>query len=440
MRENEDANVEYKSELNNHLKREIVSFLNSKNGGTIFLGVDDKTKESLKISDNIRHSWEETVTNWSSNAFYPIPYSLIDVLPNNINFTIKVRAGRNKPYAIAKNGFDATGVYVRNGSSAVRASNEQVRRMQQQYDVSGEFDGETADEQSLTFTVASSVFKRIGLNFDEKALRMIHSGNGAYNNSALLISDQNLYTAKLAVYEGLDVMTFKDKREFKGAITKQIDDVLNYLELVNRNRVVITGKAQRFERSDYASVAIREAVVNAFVHRDYLLHSGVKIELFDDRLEIVSPGGIPDGLSLQEIKDGLTAARNPRLIHILDKMKYIENYGTGIRRIIAAYDDVESQPQFSVRENSFKVVLPNKNYELKAEESFVNKASNNELNKNSYLILNLLQNASLAMKRSDIQDSSGLSRSQVLKALKELQDNKLIKTVGASVSTKYQII
>lgn len=365
---------------------------------------------------------------------------MIDVLPNNINFTIKVRAGRNKPYAIAKNGFDATGVYVRNGSSAVRASNEQVRRMQQQYDVSGEFDGETADEQSLTFTVASSVFKRIGLNFDEKALRMIHSGNGAYNNSALLISDQNLYTAKLAVYEGLDVMTFKDKREFKGAITKQIDDVLNYLELVNRNRVVITGKAQRFERSDYASVAIREAVVNAFVHRDYLLHSGVKIELFDDRLEIVSPGGIPDGLSLQEIKDGLTAARNPRLIHILDKMKYIENYGTGIRRIIAAYDDVESQPQFSVRENSFKVVLPNKNYELKAEESFVNKASNNELNKNSYLILNLLQNASLAMKRSDIQDSSGLSRSQVLKALKELQDNKLIKTVGASVSTKYQII
>ncbi|WP_081721532.1 ATP-binding protein [Levilactobacillus namurensis] len=61
-----------------------------------------------------------------------------------------------------------------------------------------------------------------------------------------------------------------------------------------------------------------------------MLHSNVKIELFDDRLEIVSPGGIPDSLTLEEIKDGLTAARNPRLIHILDKMKYIENYGTGI--------------------------------------------------------------------------------------------------------------
>ena len=125
--------------------------------------------------------------------------------------------------------------------------------------------------------------------------------------------------------------------------------------------VKIDGDPRRHETKNYPEAAIREAVVNAFAHRDYMLHSTIKIEIFDDRMEILSLGGIPDGLTLEEVKDGMTAVRNPQLVHILDKLKYIENYGTGIRRMYEAYNGTNKLPEFKVRPNSFKVLLPNVN-------------------------------------------------------------------------------
>ncbi|TWW13281.1 ATPase AAA [Dellaglioa algida] len=438
---NEDGSIEYKSELTNHLKREIVSFLNS-HGGIIYLGVDDKTQEALPISESQRHNWEETISRWATNAFYPTPYSLIEVIPNEEVFSIKVRAGRHKPYAIAKNGFDARGVYIRDGSSAVKASNELVRRMQQKYEISGEFDEEISDNQELKFDVASNVFGDLGLKFDKNSLQMVRSeGIRPYNNAALLISNQNPYIAKLAVYDGSDVMSFKDKKEFTGAITEQIDDILKYISLINRKHVTITGKAQRIEMLDYPNVAIREAVVNAFMHRDYLLHSDVKVELFDDRLEITSPGGIPDGLTLEEIKDGLTAKRNPRLIHILDKMQYIENYGTGIRRMFTAYTEQDSllEPEFDIRENSFKVVLPNRN-QISSLKTMDEKLINNvDLTLNEKNIFMIMKKNQRKLKRLEIEKLTDLSRNQVFTALNKLQDSGIVEKTGASVSTRYEL-
>lgn len=438
---NEDGGIEYKSELTNHLKREIVSFLNG-HGGIIYLGVDDKTREELTISDSKRHKWEETISQWATNAFYPIPYSLIEVIPNEKVFSVKVRAGRHKPYAIAKNGFDASGVYIRGGSSAVKASNELVRRMQQKYEISGEFDEEISDNQELKFDAASNIFDDLGLKFDKNSLQMVRSkGIRLYNNAALLISNQNPFIAKLAVYDGLDVMSFKDKKEFTGAVTEQIDNVLKYISLINRKRVTITGEAQRIEMLDYPNVAVREAVVNAFMHRDYLLHSDVKIELFDDRLEVISPGGIPDGLTLEEIKDGLTAKRNPRLIHILDKMQYIENYGTGIRRMFTVYAEQDSilEPIFDIRENSFKVVLPNRNSisNLKnMKEKIVRKIN---LTLNEKIIFTIMKKNQKKLKRSEIEKMTDLSRNQVFTALNKLQNSGLVEKTGASVSTRYEL-
>jgi predicted HTH transcriptional regulator len=437
MKSNEDANIEYKRELTNKLKREIVSFLNSSTGGVIYLGVDDETHQNFDISQSARHQWEETITNWSTGAFYPVPYSLIDVLPNDAVFTIKVRPGRHKPYAIAANGFDSSGVYVRQGSSAVKATNERIRRMQQQYRMSGEFDSEQSAEQLLTFKGAQEVFEGLSLPFDQNALRLVNEN--VYNNSALLISDQNPFEVRVATYDGTDVMTFRDKRRFYGPITKQIDDVLAYLDLANHRQATITGKAQRTERQDYPTVAIREAVVNAFVHRDYLLHSSVKVELFDDRLEIVSPGGIPDGLTLEEIEDGLTAVRNPTLIHILDKMNYIENYGTGIRRMYRAYRDSTKTLTFEVRENSFKVILPNQNYRVSDDVQDDNQSSRRVVPSNQALILETLKQAKEPLRRTEIQNRTKLSRDQSVYALRQLVKSQKIETVGISVNTKYRI-
>lgn len=431
---NEDGKIEYKRELTNRLKREIVSFLNS-DGGTIYLGVDDNRKPLL-VSLEEKHKWEDILSNWVNTAFYPIPFGLIEVLPNEPVFTIRISAGNNRPYAIEKQGFDSNGVYVREGSHAVKASNELIKRMQQQNLGNGTFDSAISNQQNLTFDDASRIFNKLDKGFDENSLRMVSKSH--YNNAAVLISEQNPFSAKVAIYDGLSVMAFKDKKEFNGSITSQIDSIMSYLHLVNRTQIIFTGSPQRHEKNDYPEAALRESVVNAFVHRDYFLHSNIKIEIFDDHLDVISPGGIPDGLTLAEIEKGLIAARNPRLIHILDKMGYIENYGTGIRRIISAYANDINNPTFFVSDNMFKVTLPNQNYQSKTSDYKINDSAG----ESSYemIIIETLRNNQFGLSRTAIERKTQLSRYQSLTTLKNLLNRGLIEKIGVGRSTKYQLI
>lgn len=434
---NEDKRIEYKSELTNKLKREIVSFLNTK-GGTIFRGIDDQTRKPLEVSDEQRHQWEEKINHWYTNAFYPTPFSLIDIYPNEDVFTIKVKAGRHKPYAIASEGFTPKGVYIRYGSSAVRATNEQIKRMLQQNIGNDEFDSEMSSNQELSFRNLQERANYKDVEFNVKALHML-KGSNIYNNAAFLVSDQDPIITKVAIYQGLNVMEFRDKREISGSLTHQIDELLHYIQLNNHTKVKIDGNPQRHETKDYPDVAIREAVVNAFAHRDYLLHSNIKVEIFDNRMEILSPGGIPDGLTLDEVKDGMTAVRNPQLVHILDKLKYIENYGTGIRRIYEAYQNTEYSPNFEVRPNSFKVILPNVNYN--DENKVINEPEANNssfslgLNEESVLYI-LSKNGS--QTRKEIQQVLQTTPYHVRRLLSHLIEEKKVRKVGSSVNTRYE--
>lgn len=432
--ENEDGKFEYKRELNNRLKREIVSFLNT-DGGTIYLGVDDD-RQTLPVSLEQKHQWEDILSNWVNSAFYPIPFGLIEILPNEPVFTVKISAGNNKPYAIDKQGFDSNGVYIREGSHAVKASNELIKRMQQQNLGDGTFDSSISNQQNLTFDAAHRIFEKLDRRFDENSLRILSKSN--YNNAALLISEQNPFNAKVAVYDGLDVMSFKDKKEFAGPITDQIDGIMSYLRLVNKTQIVFTGSAQRSEKNDYPEAAIRESVVNAFVHRDYFLHSAIKIEIFDDHLDVISPGGIPDGLTLAEIENGLIATRNPRLVHILDKMGYIENYGTGIRRIVSAYANSVKKPRIFASENMFKMTLPNKNYQTNMVDFKIKDST--RISDYEMRIIQTLRANRVGLSRTDIEVKTQLSRYQSLTTLKNLVDQGLIKKIGVGRSTKYQLI
>lgn len=430
---NEDKKIEYKSTLTNKLKREIVSFLNT-DGGTIYLGVDDKTLKPLKISDKQKHEWEEKLNHWYTNAFYPTPFSLIDIYPNNEIFTIKIKAGRHKPYAIESEGFSPKGVYIRYGSSAVKATNEQIKRMLQQNSKSGEFDSEESSDQNLTFSSLQKRANNKNVIFNIKALHMLKNPE-VYNNAAFLVSDQNKVITKAAIYQGTNVTEFRDKQKFKGSLISQINELLNYIKLNNHTNIKISGDPQRHETKDYPDAAVREAIVNAFAHRDYLLHSNIKVELFDDHLEILSPGGIPDGLTLEEVKDGMTAVRNPQLVHILDKLKYIENYGTGIRRIYEAYRETDKIPEFEVRANSFKVLLPNVNYTSDIKEK--NNSYKPEVSEES--VLDIL-NKNGEQTRKEIEQILETSPYHVRKILSNLIDKGKIKRKGKSVNTRYEVI
>lgn len=174
---------------------------------------------------------------------------------------------------------------------------------------------------------------------------------------------------------------------------------------------------------------IREALMNAFTHRDYTMTSDIKIEIYDDRIEISSPGSLPDGLTIEDIKRGANAKRNPILINAMDKMDYIENYGSGIRRIFSLYKGFNKQPILIATDNLFTVVLFNKNYKL------------NKIPTNQKLteIVEFLSDGKLA-SRLEIQEIMGLQKSYTLELISELKKLEIIGSEGRGPGTRYYLI
>lgn len=358
----EDKKIEYKLEIPKKtatLKAEIISFLNS-DGGTILLGVDDSGNI---IEDKFKNykEWEEILSNWINCAFEPNVDHLISIYPNEKPFRVEVKRGLNKPYFYKDGeGFNSKGVYVRIGSTKRIASYDEIQRMIYK-SKSHSFEKLASPNQNLTFNYVKKVFSEKGVKFDPYGLSL-YTLEKQYNNAALYLSDQNPMVTKFAVFQGLNVSIFLDKKEFNGSIIKQLDDVLYFANLSNRKKIIITGKPQREEYLDYPKRALREAIVNCYCHRDLTLSGDIKIEFYDDRVQIFSPGSLPDGLTLENIKEGMSAKRNPIIVNALDKLNYIENYSTGVRRIFEDYFSFCKQPNFYISDNGVIVTLYNRNY------------------------------------------------------------------------------
>jgi len=431
----ESSIVEYKRELPpkaKSMKAEIVSFLNSPTGGTIFLGVEDDGVPVTFASEELRKTtfkdWESTISNWIATAFKPDITGLVLLEINENEFKIAISSGVNKPYFFTDGeGINYKGIYVRAGSSKRLASHEEIKRMMQKH-ISNVFDGEQIEQATLDFTYAKNIFKTLDKRFDVVGLGLKTSESSKYNNTALIISDENPNIAKLAVYDGVDTIMFKDKKKFTGSIISQIDSVLTYLKLVNHTGIIIGSEGKRIEYPSYPEVALREAIVNAFVHRDYTLTPDIRIEIFNDRIEIASPGSLPDGLTVNDIRQGANAKRNPTLINALDKMEYIENYGSGIRRIYALYKGFLKQPQLIATENLFTIVLYNRNYKL-------NKL---DLNEQSIAVLKYLSDGKVA-SRQEIQDALGYKKSYTTELISKLRKLDIISSEGNGPATKYYL-
>lgn len=431
----EDNNIEYKEDIpqkTSKLKAEIVSFLNSSAGGTIYLGVDDDGTPVIFSNEEDRKKkykeWEENISNWIAHGFRPEVTGLIQVDPNNNPFKISVSAGTNKPYYYTDGeGFNSKGVYIRNGSSKRRASDAEIKRMLNRHNANS-FDSEKIETNSLDFDYVKSAFEKTGTKFDIIGLDFKKNGEDQYNNAAWIASDENPFVSKAAIYQGVDVATFRDKKIFSGSVAKQIDDAIQYIHLNNQLNITFGSNGKRIENFSYPIDAVREAVMNAFVHRDYTMSSDIKIELFDDRLAISSPGSLPDGLTVEDIKQGANAKRNPILINVLDKMNYIENYGSGIRRIYSLYKGFKRQPELLATHNLFTVILYNMNYKLNTLE----------LSENMISIIQYLSDGKLA-SRQEIQEAMDLQKSYTLEMISELKKMDIIGSEGRGPATRYYL-
>jgi ATP-dependent DNA helicase RecG len=217
-------------------------------------------------------------------------------------------------------------------------------------------------EQKLSFDSAEAEFKKREVPFgvSQMATLGLVNTDKIYTNLALLLSEQCVHTIKAAVFQDTTQQVFKDRQEFEGSLFKQINSIYNYLDLNNKTAATFD-KLLRIDSRDYPETALREAMLNAVVHREYSASGSILIKMFSDRIEFISPGGLVSGIEIEDIMSGYSACRNLKLAAVFYRLQLIEAYGTGIQKIFEAYKTSLSQPKIELTPNVFKMILPNLN-------------------------------------------------------------------------------
>ena len=418
--------VELKAIYTPDLKKEVVAFANS-SGGTIYIGIQDKGESKglenpdfvmQQISNAIRDSIRPDVSMFTNIEL------LMDEGKSIVKIT--VQEGTKKPYYLTDKGLKPSGVYVRSGTISSPASEESIRMMIKMTD--GEsFENNRSLFQDLTFTSLNREMALRQLECSQvqmKNLGML-TGDDIYTNLGLLVSDQCKHSIKFAVFQGIDKLVFKDRKELTGSIFDQLADAFKTIDFYNGTRATFHELIRTDER-DYPEDAIREALLNAIVHREYAFSGSTIINLYSNRLEIISLGGLVSGMSLDAAMLGASQPRNEKLANLFYRMKLIEAYGTGISKILSCYKGLHVQPKFENAEGAFRVMLPN--------------VHSNERNvaEGKYLqILNLFDNQN-EITRSDVEEALGIGTTHAVNMLKEMQSKDLIIKVGSGRLTRYK--
>lgn len=434
----ESEHIEYKSQIVNDIYKEVIAFANT-DGGVIYIGIDDKG--NLTDIENVDETYTR-LTNGIRDAIAPdVTMFVRYILQENKVIRVEVGEGSYKPYYLKSKGIRPAGVYVRQGASSVPASPDQIRRMIK------DSDGDVFEEmrtvaQDLTFEEAEHTFKRYKVEFSEEkyitlGLRNIHDDQ--YTNLALILSDQCQHTTKIAVFGNEDNTEFRDAKEFGGSIFKQLEDSFAYLSLCNRTAATFKG-LERVERSDYPEEALREALLNALVHRDYSYSGSIIINVNDTSIEFISLGGLLPGLSADDIRSGISQPRNRKLAEIFHRLKLIESYGTGIRKIYAFYKDCAVQPRIEVTSNTFKLVLPNMNINAKTDETVPMEANRASvvITPQMKTVLDYLAEYD-EMTDQDFQEILNIKKTRAYLLARQMHENGLIDIIGRGASKKYKL-
>lgn len=361
----ESETVELKEELTTDVKKEIVAFLNSKKGGAIYVGVKNDGS-IIEMDDDKKDRYISIITNWiNDNAISPIINDYINVSLNEDGvIEIKVSSGERKPYFLKNKGMTSNGCFKRVGRSKYPMNEDEIQLMglecQKIY-----YESRVSRNQNLSFVRFFDYLSMNKISFDESKFYTLgfKDKNGMFTNLAQLFSDQNSIIIKLAVYRGLDRTEFKIKKEFEGAFTSIINTLLDYCNTMNDVRAIKPENGWvRTDIYSYPKKAIREAVLNSIEHANFYFNSNIKIEFFDDRLEISNPGPFYGGITLEQALNGKQSFRNPKLVYVLNKLGYIENYATGLQTIYKLYRNHNVSPIVESSETHFTIILPNKNY------------------------------------------------------------------------------
>lgn len=426
----ETENIEFKSVLTDDIYKEVIAFANT-DGGTIFIGIDN-SGNTVGI-ENVDETFLK-ITNGIRDAIAPDVTMFVKfTLGGNETIKISVGEGSFKPYYLKSKGLKPGGVFVRQGTSAAPASPDEIRKMIKESD--GDiFEEMRSMEQELTFLETRKAFSDNATEFSEnkfKALGVVDKTGTLFTNLALILSDQCPYTIKTAVFSDDDNIQFLDSKEFSGSIFRQLENCFDYLKLCNKTKAEFDGLT-RIEKPDYPEEAVREALLNAAVHRDYSFSGSIIINVNPRETEFISLGGLLPGLSPEDIKSGISQPRNKNLAAVFHRLRLIESYGTGIRKIYTSYKISKAQPRIEITQNTFKIILPNMNTSEKAYE----KESSVTLSAQKQTVIDFIRNHG-SINSKETENLLGIKRTRAYTILKELINEGYLTVTGKGEYKKY---
>lgn len=429
----ENETTEFKSGYTDNILKSVIAFANT-TGGKILIGVDDDGKpigiESIddcytRVTNAIRDGISPDITMF-------VKYTLNE---NERIIEIMISEGTSKPYFLKSKGMRPEGVYIRQGASSAPASVDKIRQMIKLSEKESFEEGRSLN-QDLQFTEAANEFAAKKVDFGEEkyvSLGIVNPDDGLFTNLAVLLSDECEHTIKLAIFEGNDKKIFKDRKEFSGSLFKQLRNCYEFLELCNHTAASFQG-LDRIDREDYPSAALREALLNAMVHRDYSFSGSIIINVFDDKIEFVSLGGLVSGLSKEDIMRGVSQTRNQNLANVFYRLKHIEAYGTGIQRIFDLYADNDVKPDIIITDNTFTMVLPNRNANAVKKENtiFV------PVTEQEQIIVDYAKKKGF-ITDDEIQSILGIKKSRAYLIIKSMKDKNILVTHGRGNERKHYL-
>lgn len=437
----EDSRNEFKVKLPYDLEETVIGFLNSKDGGHIYIGIsDDGTVVGLKNNlDLLQRKIKDIIVS----NIEPSVLGLFDieVLEENSKkyIHITVAKGVERPYHIKGMGMTTDSCFIRVGSSNEKMSTTLINKM---------FRSRTKDSlkniaspiQDLTFRQLKMYYIEKGFNIGENFERQLEffTNDNKFNYIAYLLADNNRISIKVAKYVGDDVDEIEEYYEFgECCLITATYRVLEKFKTQNKVFAKIT-YPERIEKSMYDYNAVREAIINAIVHNDWSNEYPPKFEFFSDRLEISSFGGIQEEFTEEEFLKGYSAPKNPELMRVFKDLELVEHLGTGVKKILKKYDKSIYQfyPHFIIvsikyNQNDFEYESHNRTRQIDYSKLYLSKMEES-------IIKLILDRPNIT--QSEMANLLNLTPRMIRYHISELVNRGYIRRIGPNKKGKWEVI
>jgi ATP-dependent DNA helicase RecG len=418
----ESYNLEFKEEVSRTFLKTVSAYANYSDGEIIF-GIDDDgnvvgIKESPK-EEALR------IENMINDSLAPVPYFKIHVeeIDSKAIIIVEVKKGKDTPY------YYKGKAYKRAGTATVEVDRFELRRLAME-GINTHYEDRKASSKDLKFNILEARLKKEAgierINLDILKTLNLYNKDGYYNTAGELLADQNdiEFSGIDIVKFGRDINTILYRKTISNvSLLTQFDSATAIFEQYYIFEEI--DGYNRIKKELIPKEAFRESLANAIVHRVWDTNSYIQIAMYEDKIEINSPGGIPAGISKDEYLYGnISVLRNPIIAGVFNRLNIIEKFGTGIARINKEYTRSISKPDFEVSENRIRIILP------------VTQMDPIDLSEDENMIYELLKEE-VELSRKEIDLKTGFNKSKTLRTLNSLADKNIIRKLGGGTVVTY---